>query len=289
MPKLELLILEHESRLGKAGIENARKEIERIVCRVLNLDPFASQNYQALDVDQEIFEKILASLILREQRIPVERIFGVTTFYGLKIDVGPGVFKPYFETEALVEHAEIFLEQFQHPIRILDLGTGTGCILLALLRPLPHASGVGVDINEQAITLASSNAEKNGMQARARFLVGDWGGDIKEKFDLVVAHPPRVATKYLPHLLPEMYRHDPQLSLDGGDDGLKFYRLSAAILAGLLKPDGCGLFQVGARYAEQVRQIFLGAEFQNVEIKSNYLGEATTIAVRLPAPIVENP
>lgn len=172
----------------------------------------------------------------------------------------------------MVQHAVILLERQARtvPVRILDMGTGSGCILLALLRALPQATGLGIDKSSICISLACKNAYQNNLQERASFAIGTWAIRTEEKFDLVISNPPRVATKDISFLMPEMRDHDPIEALDGGPDGLSAFRSLADNLSCLLKPDGYALFQVGSQQIAAVQKIFKKKNFNNIEIRHNY-------------------
>ncbi|HBM90776.1 MAG TPA: hypothetical protein DD400_02725, partial [Rhodospirillaceae bacterium] len=127
---------------------------------------------------------------------------------------------------------------------ILDLGTGTGCILLALLHDLPHATGVGLDINKQAIALAEKNAEENSLSDRAVFRLGNWKDDLEERFDLVISNPPAAPTESIPHLSPELRDYDPITAIDGGKNGLSFFKEIVQNFEKLAKLDATGIFHI---------------------------------------------
>ncbi|MDD3288826.1 MAG: peptide chain release factor N(5)-glutamine methyltransferase [Alphaproteobacteria bacterium] len=226
-------------------------------------------------IDQRALEKIKC----RQEQIPVERIFGVTDFCGIRLFVADGVFKPYSETENLVYHAILMLNKINGPVRVLDIGTGSGCILLAILHAVPQATGVGVDMDEKAINAARINAKANCLDDRAEFCIGNWSENIEEKFDLVISNPPRVATDDLPYLIPEMRNYDPIAALDGGKDGLLFFRLLGKDFHRLTKLNGFGLFQVGIKYAYKTCKIMRQFGIENSEIKFNHLGMPCAIAV----------
>jgi release factor glutamine methyltransferase len=275
------LTLQHyNQQLTTAGITSPAHEIAKIICHIKKID-HAFYHHDLIKTLSTTDWQTLATFIqARLQRKPLERILGTTTIYDLAIDVSPDVFKPYPETTAFIEQAHILLaDKTAQSHRILDLGTGTGCILLALLQVLPNATGIGVDINPHAITTAQHNALKHNLQNRAHFCLSNWGEDMTEQFDCVLSHPPRVATKDIKRLLPEMRDYDPAIALDGGKDGLDFYRRSAQTLARLTKPNGFGLFQVGTKYARQAEKIFHHAGFYNTTIKTNYRGLPIAIAV----------
>jgi len=267
-------------RLARAGVINPRKEVDKIVRCCLGLDddtplpPFSS------DVSLQDMGCMEALIERRMQRIPLERLLGEVQFEGVVIGVEPAVFRPYPETGVVVEHAVALLKERAYPVRILDLGTGTGCILLALLYALPQATGIGVDNNKNAIILAQKNAVRNQLQERASFFHAEWGIDESwGDFDLIISNPPRVATNDLQFLIAEMRDHDPQGALDGGQDGLQFFRLIAEDMKHCAKKGGFGLFQAGPRQMADVVYVFREAGYKKLEIKRDFSGQPSCIHV----------
>ena len=265
--------------LSQAGVITPQREVERIVRHVLAVTDEGVPMPDLSQCASEDRKRIAALVSHRAKRVPLERILGCMMFEGVEIELNQGVFRPYDESSALVEHAVLLLEMLPGPLRILDVGTGTGCILLALLRALPQASGVGIDNNEACIRLAQKNAIRNNLQDRASFRSGAWYCEGSEPFDLVISNPPRVASADIPRLLPEMRNHDPHTALDGGSDGLDFYRLLAKDLANLVADRGYGLFQTGPRHVVRIQQLFMRRGFGNVAIKHNFTGRPCVVLV----------
>jgi release factor glutamine methyltransferase len=198
---------------------------------------------------------------------PVSRILGIREFYGRPFRIDASTLDPRPDTETLIEAAlHIAEEKFWRdaPIRVLDLGTGSGAILVTLLAELPKASGIGVDISPPALTIARSNAEALGVGPRARFVASDWFDALDDSFDLIVANPPYLAAAEIVDLAAEVRDYDPRVALDGGADGLAAYRRIAGGLGEFLGPGGAGLAEIGFDQAEAVlgllRQAGLGVE-----------------------------
>jgi release factor glutamine methyltransferase len=186
---------------------------------------------------------------------PVARIVGHKEFWGLDLALSAETLVPRPDTETVVEAALAGIDRQQgrrSPVSILDLGTGSGAILLALLSELPEASGVGVDLAEGAARTARRNAERLGFDDRARFVTASWADAIDGRFDIVVANPPYVETTTIDRLALEVRRHDPHLALDGGTDGLDGYREIIGHLDRLIGPQGSALLEIGAGQARQV-------------------------------------
>lgn len=195
---------------------------------------------------------------------PVARILGVKEFWGLALDVAPATLVPRPDTETLVETALDLLRNDaragQH-LRIADIGTGSGAILLALLSELPNAIGVGTDLNVDAAMTARRNAQRLGLAARASFIVCDYTNALHAPFDLIVSNPPYIPSRQIETLAIEVRDHDPHLALDGGADGLAAYRAIAPAAYELLTPGGAVLFEVGQGQSNDVMRIMAASGF----------------------------
>jgi len=182
---------------------------------------------------------------------PVSRIVGVREFYGRPFRIDASTLDPRPDTETLIE-AALELAGGEALLRLLDLGTGSGCILVTLLAELPRAAGVGIDKSLPALELARANAESLGVTDRARFIAGDWLEAVQDTFDLVVANPPYLSAADMVGLSNEVGAHDPKDALYGGPDGLFAYRRIVPRLLKVLRPGGIALFEIGHTQAEAV-------------------------------------
>ena len=191
----------------------------------------------------------------REAREPVSHILGRKHFWTLDLAVNANVLTPRPETEFVVEAGLQETLPADAPHRILDLGTGSGAIMLALLKERPNATGVAIDISEEALAVVRANAEQLGVAERLQAGQGNWAEHIDERFDLVVSNPPYIRTSDIDGLEPEVSRFEPRVALDGGADGLAAYRIIAAALPSLLKPGGAFALEVGAGQAESVKAL----------------------------------
>lgn len=196
-------------------------------------------------------EAVDALVQRREAREPVSHIIGRRHFWTLDLAVSPDVLTPRPETELLVEFALKTLAP-ERPARVLDLGVGSGAILLAVLNERPYATGVGVDRSAAALAMAAANAEALKLSGRVELREGDWAEGLTETFDIVLSNPPYIASNDIDGLAPEVARYEPRLALDGGADGLDGYRAIMASLARLLKPGGVFAFEVGQGQADAV-------------------------------------
>jgi release factor glutamine methyltransferase len=179
-------------------------------------------------------------------REPMAHILGRREFWSLDFEVSADVLTPRPDSETLIEAASQYVPAAGQSFRVLDLGTGSGCLLLALLHEYPAASGVGVDISPAAIALAGRNAERLGLDARSSFMVGDWTASITGRFDIVMSNPPYIASHEIEDLEPEVVRYEPRGALDGGGDGLDAYRALLPRMPEILAPGGTVLFELGA-------------------------------------------
>jgi release factor glutamine methyltransferase len=216
----------------------------------------------------------LDSLALRRLNgEPVSRIIGEREFWGLKFALNEATLDPRPETELLVGDAIAFAEQKRSP-KLIDLGTGSGAIAIAILSALPKAKAIATDISEDALAAAKKNAERHGVAGRIEFKQGAWWAAVPhtEVFDLIVSNPPYIASGQIETLQPEVRLFDPKAALDGGWDGLECYRAIASQAARRLSPEGLVLLEIGSNQAETVSRIFSRAGFQRVEVQKDLSG-----------------
>lgn len=189
---------------------------------------------------------------------PVARLLGHKEFWGLDFQLSPATLVPRPDTETLIEAALDILRTdgaAARALRIADLGTGSGAILLALLNELPHATGVGTDISLAALQTARANATRLGLGARATFAAGNFAAAIAVPCDLIVSNPPYIRTGDIQTLSTEVREHDPHRALDGGDDGLDAYRLIVSQAVGLLAPGGTLILEIGQHQSDDVTRL----------------------------------
>lgn len=223
----------------------------------------------------------LAAAVERRRRgEPVSRIVGSREFWGLGFTITPATLDPRPDSEALVE-AVLPLLEAEAP-RILDLGTGSGCLLLALLHEVPGATGVGVDISPAAAAVARANAGRLGMSGRAAFVAGDWAAPLAGRFDAVVSNPPYIRSGRIPSLAREVRCHDPLASLDGGPDGLGAYRAIAGPAARLLGPGGIAAVEVDPPRSREAGAILAGAGLAPIGTRDDLAGRPRVRLFRRP-------
>ncbi|WP_186420326.1 peptide chain release factor N(5)-glutamine methyltransferase [Bosea sp. CS1GBMeth4] len=198
-------------------------------------------------IDEAAAARLEHALARRLAGEPLWRILGAREFWGLSFSLSPGTLEPRPDSETLIEAALAHLARRRlEKLRILDLGTGTGCLLVAALREFPQATGLGIDLSPDALATAAGNAARNGVAARAAFRRGNWAAGIEERFDLVLSNPPYIASGEIAELDRTVRENDPLLALDGGPDGLDAYRALAAALPDLLEPGGLAILEIGA-------------------------------------------
>lgn len=194
-------------------------------------------------IGAETLAQIESDMAKRIGGMPLSRLYGTGSFWGLDFCLSPATLDPRLDTETIIEAA---LKLPVKPKAILDLGTGSGCILITLLREFPAATGVGVDIAPGAIETAKENAALHGVADRASFICGGWSAARgQNKFDLIVSNPPYIERAEIQNLESEVRNHDPILALDGGEDGLEAYRAIFTEIKNLLSPGGTALLEIG--------------------------------------------
>lgn len=236
------------------------------------------------DPDRLLDPKQLASLeLLVAQRIsgrPVSRLLGVREFWGLDFSLNIETLDPRPDSETLIEAVLSQLNDKSAPLRVLDLGTGTGCLLLALLSEFPNAKGRGIDCSEEAIEAATKNSERHGLEARSNFQVGDWAAGLDGTYDVIVSNPPYIPTGDLDGLSVEVREHDPAKALDGGKDGLDAYRLILPEMVRLLAPGGHGFLEFGEGQSTDIAPIAQDLGFEVCEIRPDLGGVLRVLTVK---------
>lgn len=248
-------LAEAADRLRRAGVATPRLDARLLLAAALGRGPEALIGYPERPLrpgEAASFESLLRRRLARE---PVSRILGRREFWGLAFGLGPATLDPRPDSETLVEAALAGLPDRRAPLRLLDLGTGTGCLLLALLSELPNAWGVGIDRAPAAVAVARRNGLALGLGGRASFLVGDWGRSLRARFDLILCNPPYLRAAEIAALEPEVALFDPPAALSGGDDGLEAYRALMPDLARLLALSGRAILELGAGQRDAVQAL----------------------------------
>lgn len=263
--------------LARAGVPDPATDARRLWDHALRIGGHSgatssneSQSNATLAIYRDAIER-------RARREPVSHIVGGRDFWKGWFHVTPAVLDPRPETETLVEVA--LSEPFD---RVLDLGTGSGCILISLLMERTHATGVGTDISEQAVLVAGRNAAEHGLADRLVLPLSDWYDDIGGRFDLIVSNPPYIAVDEMDLLTPEVRLHEPRMALTDEADGLTAYRRIAAGVLDQLTPGGRVLVEIGHTQRAAVIDLFRMAGLEKIEVHADLGGRDRVVMARAP-------
>jgi len=246
-------------RLARAGIDSPALDARLLLAEATGFAPPALALHAAEPLDPAAAEHFAALIDRRERREPVAYILGRRGFWTLDLAVTPATLDPRPDSETVIEAVLAALPDRAAPLRLLDFGTGSGCLLLALLAELPAATGLGIDRSPEALAVAAANAAACGLAGRASFRRGDWGAGLEGRFDVIVSNPPYIPTAEIDRLEPEVARFEPRGALDGGADGLEAYRRLAPDFLRLLAPGGLAALEVGHDQAAAVTALFAAA------------------------------
>jgi release factor glutamine methyltransferase len=291
-------------RLTTAGCDTPRLDAEVLLAHVLGQDRTWLYAHPQVSLDEDQLNRFAALLYRREQREPVAYLIGSKEFYGLEFAVNPHVLIPRPETELLVETALRILDfalrasggfpildgksKIENPrpsdgqSKIVDVGTGSGCIAIALAKHFPKACVVAMDVSPEALSLAGQNARCHGVADRITFLLGDLLQPLTEPVDLIVSNPPYVSHPELAVAMPEVSRYEPRLALDGGEDGLEVIRRLLPQVREKLKPGGSLLIEIGSTQGFAVSKIAQKCISQaDVRIEQDLAGLDRLLVVQL--------
>ena len=243
------------ARLRAAGVAGPRRDARLLLAAALGVDPARVLAHPERRVSAAEAARAEAVIARRARREPVSRILGRREFRGLEFEVTPDTLDPRLDTETVVGAVLDRLPDTDAEIGILDLGTGTGCLLLALLSALPRARGLGVDLSPPALEVARRNAARLGLAGRASFEQRDWAAGLGGPWQAIVSNPPYIVDQEIGSLPPEVARYEPHLALAGGPDGLDAYRSLIPHVGRLLARDGICALEVGAGQAAAVEAI----------------------------------
>ncbi|MCC7016629.1 MAG: peptide chain release factor N(5)-glutamine methyltransferase [Rhodospirillales bacterium] len=276
---LDARLAEAARTLAAAGIEDAPREARRLAGLALKVgsgEVFARKPGPLSPEEDAAFTRLLAR---RAARVPFARLAGEREFWSLTFRLVAATLVPRPETETLIEAALARIEDRAAALRALDLGTGSGCLLLALLSELPRSSGLGIDANRDALTCAQANAARLGLAERTEWRQGDWTVGLEESFDVVLANPPYVAEGEWTELQPEVREHDPKRALIAGADGLAEHRRIIPELPRLLGRRGFACLEIGAGQAEAVGGLAARAGLRVIEIRRDLAGRSRCVVL----------
>ena len=254
-------------RLAAAGIEEAKLDARLLLEELCGTD----RNDLLVHGDRPVTEQQEKSYVnqieLRSRHIPLQHIMGYQEFMGLRFKVTPDVLIPRQDTETLVEEV---LKNLHDGMRILDLCTGSGCILLSLLRYSNDCVGIGADLSKKALKVAEENAGSLGLTAE--FVQGDLFEPVTGKFEIIVSNPPYIPSNVIPTLMEEVREHDPLMALDGKEDGLYFYREITGKASEYLYPGGMLFLEIGCEQAGAVTELMKNAGYRDVTVCKDLAG-----------------
>ncbi len=282
MDTLATLRKKIEVRLRKKGIEEAPLDARLLISHIIPVTEidFAINADQTVSNEQQNLIDILVQK--REKRIPMSQIFGEKEFWSLSFKVTRDTLTPRPDSETLIEVALNEFEDKNATLSILDLGTGSGCLLLTLLSELKNATGLGIDVSASAIKVANENATNLSLNNRATFLKSDWFEKLSKtkKFDLIIANPPYIGLNEKPELTPEVCEHEPYSALFAGEEGLDDYRIIAADISSYMSEKSIIILEIGYRQSSAVKDIFEQKGFKNINVFQDLGGRDRCLLIR---------
>lgn len=261
------LLHEAAKRLEAAGVEGATRDARWLLAHVLEIDPGALVSRLDQELQPEQATAFEAAIQAREARQPVSQIIGLREFWGRGFQVNPDVLDPRADTETLISAA--LSDKFE---TVLDLGTGSGAILVTLLAERTEAHGVGTDVLPKALEVAGANAERHDVSDRAKLQLSNWFEAVEGQFDLIVSNPPYIAADEMEDLQPEVRLWEPRLALTDEGDGLSAYRVITAHAMKHLHTGGRLIVEIGFSQGPDVMALFDQAGFQNISLETDLGG-----------------
>lgn len=270
-------------RLAAAGIDSSALDARLLLCAATGASAagLIARPERRLNAAEQVTLDGLAAR--RAAREPMAHILGRREFWSLDFAVSPHVLTPRPDSETLIDAVCRRLRDRLRPYRVLDLGTGSGCLLLALLSEYPAASGLGVDISADAAAVAAGNARRLGFAGRAMFVVADWTAALDTRFDVVLCNPPYIRGGEIAGLAPEVAQFEPRGALDGGADGLDAYRALLSQVGEILAPDGLAAFELGEGQAAAVSTLAVNHGFCVPELVADLAGIDRVAILRQPS------
>ena len=256
-----------EGKLNTAGIVDAKNDAWLLLTFICKIDRTFYYSHMDEEVPSEQLEEYENVLIKRAEHVPLQYITGEQEFMGLPFHVNESVLIPRQDTESLVEEA---LKLIRPGMKVMDMCTGSGCILISILKNVVNVEGAGFDISKQAINVAKENAKLNGVVAS--FEKSDLFDMVTEKYDVIVSNPPYIPTDVIAGLMPEVAVYEPYNALDGKEDGLHFYRRIVKECKAYLNPEGKLLFEIGHDQGESVPALMREAGFKDVRVVKDLAG-----------------
>ena len=263
-----MILSEIKKKLSKnfsiSGIETAELDARLILKEILSFDDkelIIRENY---DIPNRLIKEIFAIEERRLRGEPISKIFKKRDFYKSTFIISNDVLDPRPETELIVEIANKYIKKNEVK-NILDLGTGSGCILLSVLKENKMINGLGIDLSKEAINIAQKNSKKLQLNKQSNFLISNWMDSINFKYDIVVSNPPYIASKEIKKLSKDVKNFDPFLSLDGGEDGLNCYRVIVEDLKRVINKNAIIIIEIGYNQSNSVEEIFKNNDFKLIK------------------------
>ncbi len=278
MVAISTILLDAKRRLREAGVPSYALDAELLLAEALGRTREQIIFYPEYEVESTAhYETLLTRRLARE---PMAHILGRREFWGREFKVTADTLDPRPDSETLIETVLNLCPDRQKSYKILDLGTGTGCLLLTLLSEYTNAYGVGVDISPAALAVANQNAIKLSLAKRAHFLLECWTAGVTGTFDIIISNPPYIKASDIPELEPEVSRYEPYSALAGGEDGLDCYRDIIPTLHPLLTPEGIVVFEFGQGQEMEVGNLFRQHGFSIIREAKDLAGIIRCIAAR---------
>lgn len=267
------LLHEVQTQLADAGIDNPRLDARVLLGAVIEGGEAAVFGYPEREVEGGALRRVREMAKHRAAREPMSQVLGEKEFWSLMFEVTGDTLTPRPDTETMIEAVLAWAGKRAAPsLRILDMGTGSGCIVLSLLHALPNATGLGVDCSGEALAVAKRNADRLSLGDRVQFQTGNWADGIETRFDAVVANPPYIPSGDIAMLDPEVARFEPLVALDGGLDGLDPYRVIAQSIRGVLAPGGAVFLEMGIGQENDVAEMLRTAGLEDIAIHADLSG-----------------
>lgn len=265
-----------EQILNKAGVLDAKNDTWLLLAMVCHIDHTFYYTHMDEDLSMDQMEEFRAVLAKRSERIPLQYITGEQEFMGLNFHVNSNVLVPRQDTEILVEYA---LRYAMPGMKVLDMCTGSGCILISVLKNCNNLKGLGCDISKQALIVAKENARLNGVEAE--FERSNLFENVTERFDMILSNPPYIPSDIIPTLMPEVALFEPIEALDGKEDGLYFYRQIVDAAKDFLNPGGHLMFEISFDQGKDVSEMMTAAGFESVSVVKDLAGNDRVVAGHL--------
>lgn len=281
---IDRLLADALPRLKYACIETPRLDAVLLMAQATGLTADRVRMSPDAIVTPEVAAAFEALLLRRLEYEPMSQILGVREFWSLEFRVTRDVLDPRPDSETLVAGALAQITDRNAPLRLVDFGTGSGCLLLSLLHELPNATGLGVDVSAAALAVAQDNARRLGLGNRASFRVGSWGQGLDGAFDLLVGNPPYIESDVVPGLATEVTAYEPHVALDGGKDGLVAYRALIPDLARLAAPDALVALEFGMGQDVAVSRLLADAGFTGIAVLKDLGGIERVVTGRKSQP-----